>query len=209
MVQLDFQPLVAGDLVIADDAADAFAEDFSSAARQRPKAGFLQANQDLARTDLAALRKITDLHHGEGLQMHARVALFQAAQHLAVPIEGELGMEAADDVELGNGFGVTVARLLPNLFERHGVRVGIANAFAEGAELATGDADVGGVDVAVDVEEGLLAVEALADEVRHPAYRQDVGRAVERQAVLSVQALAGFDLFTNRIEVGILKYRCH
>ncbi len=78
-------------------------------------------------------------------------------------------MQAADDVELGDGFAVAVAGFLPHLLERHGIGLGIANPLSEGAELATGHAHVGGVDVAVDVEKGAVAVQALAHPVGHPA----------------------------------------
>ena len=47
--------------------------------------------------------------------------------------------------------------------------------------------------MAIDVEIRLVAVQALADLVRHPADAQQIGRAVERQAVVKVEALAGFD----------------
>ena len=79
-------------------------------------------------------------------------------------------MQAADDVELGDGFAIAVAGLLPHLLERHRIGLGIANPLAEGAELATGHAHVGGIDVAVDVEKSAVAVQALADEVGHPAH---------------------------------------
>ena len=58
------------------------------------------------------------------------------------------------------------------------------DALAEGAEAAACDADVGGVDVAVDVEIGLIAVYALADEVGEPADAEDVGGVEENEAVV-------------------------
>ncbi len=75
----DVQPLLAGDFVIADDAADAFGENFRAAAGQRIHARVLQPFEHFARRDFRALRQISDLDHGEGLQMHLREALLQAA----------------------------------------------------------------------------------------------------------------------------------
>ncbi len=165
-----FDPIVAIDLVIANDASDGWREDFGAAAGQRIHAGIAQALQGFADADLRAARQICDLDHGERFQMDVGEARLEAAQHLAIPIEGQLGMQTTHDVELGDRFGVTFARALPDLFDRHGVGFGIAHALAEGAEAATGDADIGGIDMAVDVEIGGIAVQALADQVSQVAY---------------------------------------
>ena len=103
--------------------------------------------------------------------MHLRKALLEAAQHLAVPVEGQLRMQPADDVELGDRFAPALARAMPDLLERHGVGLGISRLLAERAEPAAGDADVGGIDVAVDVEVGDVAVQPLAHQVGHVARR--------------------------------------
>ena len=132
--------------------------------------------------------------------MHLRKALLQAAQHLAIPVQRQLRMQPAHDVELGDGLAPAFAGAVPDLFERHGVGLGIAHPLAERAQPATGHAHVGGIDVAVDVEVGDVAVQALAHQVGQVAERQDVGGAVERHAVLERQPLAGFHLFADGIE---------
>ena len=134
------------------------------------------------------LREVGDLHHRERLQVHLRKALLQAAQHLAVPVERQLRMQPADDVELGDRLAPALAGAVPDLFERHGVRLGIARLLAERAQPATRHADVGRIDVAVDVEVGDVAVQPLAHEVGQVAERQDVAGAVQRQAVLEATA---------------------
>ena len=202
-------PLLAGQLVIADDAPHAIVKDFGAAAGQGIHAGVFQALQHFALADLAALREIADLDHGEGFQVHLRKALLQAAQHLAVPIESQLRMQAAHDVKFGDGFAVALAGLVPDLFERHRVRLGIALLLAERAQLATGHADIGGIDVAVDVEVSLVAVQALADLVRQPADAQQIRSAVNRQAVLVGQPLAGVDLGADRFEASVFKRGSH
>ena len=104
--------------------------------------------------DLGAPRQVGDLHHGERLQVHLREALLEAAQHLAEPVEREFRVQAADDVEFGDRLAPAFAGAMPDLFQRHGVGLGIAHPLAERAQAATGHADVGGIDVAVDVEVG-------------------------------------------------------
>src|SRR5258707_10732293 len=118
--------------------------------------------------DLRPLGKIPDLDHGEGLKMHLRVALLQAAQHVAIPIERELGMEPAYNVKFSDALGVTASRALPDFLQRKGVSGGILGLLAESAQLATRHAHVGRIDVAVDIEKSLIAVKTLAHPVRHP-----------------------------------------
>ena len=203
------EPLVAVDLVIADDAAHALVEDLGAAAGQRIHAGVAQALQRFADGDLRALREVADLHHGERLQVHLREALLQAAQHLAVPVERQFGMQAADDVEFGDRLAPAFAGAVPDLFERHGVGLGILAPSCRTRTAATGHAHIGGIDVAVDVEVGLVAVQALAHQVGQVAERQDVGGAVERQAVFEGQPLARFHLVADRLQTGVVKYDLH
>src|SRR3954452_17364518 len=99
-------------------------------------------------------------------------------------------MQAADDVELGDRFAPALAGAMPDLLERHRVRLGIAHPLAESAQPATRDANVGGVDVAVDVEVGGIAVQALPDDVGEIAERKNVAGAVEGHAVLEREPLA-------------------
>src|SRR5579883_2116895 len=71
--------------------------------------------------------------------MHHRVTLFQARDHLAVPVERELGMQAAHNMKFGHGFRISPACRFPNLFKRHGVAVRIFRFLSKGAsrQLAT------------------------------------------------------------------------
>ena len=162
-----FEPFFARNLVIADHPPHAIAENLRASAGQRIHAGIAQALQHLARRNLRPLRQISDLHHGEGLEVHLRKTLLQAAQHLAVPVERQLGMQTAHDVEFGDGFGPTLARDTPNLIERHGVRFRVFGSLSEGAQPATGYAHVGGIDVPVDVEIGGRAMQTLAHQIPH------------------------------------------
>jgi hypothetical protein len=63
--------------------------------------------------------------------------------------------------------------------------------------------------VPVDVEVGFRAVQAFAHQIGQVAERQDVGRPVERHAVLERQALASFHLVANRVQAWIVKYDLH
>ena len=141
--------------------------------------------------------------------MHLRKALLQAAQHLAVPVERQLRMQSADDVELGDRFAPALARDMPDLLERHGVGLRILGSLAERAQPATGHADIGGIDVAVDVEVSDVAVQALAHQVGHVAERENVRGPVERDAVVVGQALARLHLLEDRLQPRIFDERLH
>ena len=84
------------------------------------------------------------------------------------------------------------------LFERHGVGAGRVFFAAEGAQAAGGDTDIRGIDVAIDVEVGVIAVQTFANVVGHPSDGENVAGAVEREAVFGGEAFAGKDFGVNR-----------
>ncbi len=89
-------------------------------------------------------------------------------------LKRKVGMQTAYDVELGDCFRVARGRGFKRLVERHGVAGRVALLAAKGAQLAGGHAYVGGVNVAIDVEVGQVAVHALADVVGQPAHGQHI-----------------------------------
>ncbi len=105
------------------------------------------------------------------------------------------------------GLAQSLACCLPRLFQSHGVRAGVALLAPEGAQPAAGHADIGGVDVPVDVEVGDVAVHPLAHCVRHPSDGQNVAAAIERDAVLEAQPLARRDLLGDRLQRRIVASR--
>src|ERR1700676_61829 len=102
-------------------------------------------------------------------------------------------MQTAYDVELRNRFAVAGGSGLEGFFKRHGVSAGRVFLSPESAEAAGGHANIRGIDVAVDVEVGLVAMHALAHGIRQPADGQDVGGAIERESVVGIQTLMGED----------------
>ena len=94
-----FQPFVAVDLVVADNAADALTEDLGAPAGHGIHTGIAQPLQSLADGDFRAPCQVGDLDHRERLEMHLRKALLEPAQHLAKPIQSQLRMQSANDVK--------------------------------------------------------------------------------------------------------------
>jgi hypothetical protein len=83
-------------------------------------------------------------------------------------------MQPADDVELSHCFRIARRGSLPGLIEGHRVTGRIALLAPKGAQLAGCHADVGGVDVAVDVEVRHVTVHPLANVVGQPAHGQHI-----------------------------------
>ena len=89
---------------------------------------------------------------------------------------------------------------LPDFFERIGVRAAGIFVAPKRAQLAMRAADVGGIDVPVDVEVADVAVALFAHIIRQPANGQQIARGIEREAVLGGKPLAGEHFFSDGLE---------
>ena len=99
------------------------------------------------------------------------------------------------------------AAVSKGLFQRHGVGAGRIFLAAEGAQAAGRHADVRRIDVAIDVEVGLVAVHALAHEIRHPSHGENVAGAVKRERVGGIEPLAGHDFVVDRPQARIVRLK--
>src|SRR3954447_23201835 len=100
------QPLRAVDLVIADDVANAVGEYLSATARQRIYSSFLQLQQRVADAQLRNLRQERDFHHRESFKVYLRKPLLQAGTQVQEVLEWQVGVQAADNVELRDALGI-------------------------------------------------------------------------------------------------------
>ena len=99
-------------------------ENFRAAAGERIDARFFHFQQRVLDRKLREARVVVHLDHGEGLQMHLRKALLQAADQVEVIIERKIGMQAANDVEFRGAFGDAFRAARENFVERKSVRAG-------------------------------------------------------------------------------------
>ncbi len=157
-----------------------------------PRPASRSLHEHLLDRQLLALREPADLDRRERLQVDVGEALLEAAEHLEVPLEGEFGVQAADDVELGHLVAALLGGVRVDVLVRHLPGVVLARQRREAAELAVVgvDADVGRIDVAVDVEVRHVAVLATAHGVGETAEVQDVRRREAGERVRLVEALA-------------------
>ena len=140
--------------------------------------------------------------------MHLREAFLQARAEIEEILKRQVGMQSADNVKFRDRLGVSGGRGLESFLQRHGVGAGRIFLAAEGAQTAGGHADVGGIDVAVDVKVRLVPVHALANVVGHPSHREDVAGSVQREGVIGGEALAGHHFRADGLEARVVSLKC-
>src|SRR5262249_5758753 len=112
-------------------------------------------------------------------------------EQVLIPFQLETGVQAALHQGLVAAQGDGFLDLLVNLLTGEDVGVGVLALAVEGAEVADGGADVGVVDVAVDVVGAVrLGVEPAADGVGGPAEGVQVAAIEQGDAFLEGEALA-------------------
>src|ERR1700739_2008053 len=203
----DVEPLLAAHLVIANHSTHARIENFCASAGQGVHSRAFECEQRIADGKLGDAREIADLDHGESLQMHARTAGFQPSNQVEKIVEREIGVQAADQMKFRGAFTQTLFGALPDFFQGKCVGAGSVRAAAESAELAMRHADVRWVDVPVNVEVANVAVALFADVVRQPAQGQQIGRAINGDAVLEAEPFAGQNFGGDGFEARIVDYR--
>src|SRR5947209_20025348 len=108
--------------------------------------------------------------------MDLRKALLESRTKVKKVLERQIGVQSADDVELGNGLVIAGSGSLESLFEGHGVGAGRIFLSPESAHAAGSDAHIRRIDVAIDSEIRHVAVHALAHFVGQPTDGENVAR---------------------------------
>src|ERR1700728_2009274 len=139
--------------------------------------------------------------------MYLRKALFQAGTEIEEILKWKIGMQATDDVKFSHRLTVARRRRFEGLLKRHGVGARRIFLSPERAEATGGDAYIRGIDVAIHVEVGLVAMHALADMVRHPAHGQHIAGAVQCEGIGGIETLAGSHFVMNRLQPQIVSLK--
>jgi hypothetical protein len=109
-------------------------------------------------------------------------------------------MQSADDVEFQRAFAHTLFGARVNFFQGKVIRAGRVGIAAESAQFAMRHAHVCGIDVPVDVEVRNVAVLFFTHVIRQPPDRQQIGRAVKRDALAHGEPFACQNFFRNRLQ---------
>ncbi len=143
-----------------------------------------------------------NLDRREALELHFGPDCLQAAQQVDVVVEGQIGVQAVDDVDFGEGLIGARAQLVEHLFERQRVGARVAGPEArERTEQAARHADVGGFEPEVEIVVGVIAVPLLALAIRQPPDRVQVRMREQPHAVVERQPFAGIELCGHPVEI--------
>ncbi len=145
------QPFIGQALVDRHRLANTIDQDLTAAARQTSHPGVFQPPQHLAQRELVELVKMPQLRRTEGVQIHQREPSFQIPQQFLVPFQLQTGVQATLHQDL---IAAQRNRFLDFLIKdvpRQHVGIVIMALAVKRAEIADGSADVGIVDVPVDV----------------------------------------------------------
>src|SRR5262245_958227 len=94
--------------------------------------------------------------------------------NVQIPFIRKLMVQAADDVQLGGAVAIGLRSPLKNLLTRHHIALGVFQIRAKRAEYAAINADIGRVNVRVDVVISEVAVLPLANEIGELGQREQI-----------------------------------
>jgi hypothetical protein len=142
--------------------------------------------------------------------MDLRADPLEPAKQLRVVAERQVGMQAVDDVYFRQRLPVALTQLVPRLFERHRVRVGVARLETrERTEQAARDADVRRFDADVVVVEGAATVPFFALAIGEPGEREQIVGLEQPQPLGGGQAAAGVERVGDVEETGGVQAAVH
>ena len=190
---VDVDPLLGRALGVGEHVlAHVVGEQLGAAAGDRHQAGGLEAADDVVEAHPLLLGDELDLRRREGVDVELGVLGADVAQQLLVPLDRQVGVDAALHEDAGAVEGEGLLDLLADLLEGEEVALGVAGLAVEGAEAAAVDADVGVVDVAIDVVGGDRGVVvAVADLLRGEAEVEQVAFEEQGVGVAGRDAAAG------------------
>src|SRR5258708_1777261 len=89
----------------------------SGSTGRRIEPGLRELTKTLLVGPAVEIREERDLDGGEALQVDLRTDSLQAAQHIGVVRERQIGMQAVHDVDFGQRLAGTLPQLVPHLLE--------------------------------------------------------------------------------------------
>src|ERR1700686_2108285 len=192
------EPLIAVNLVIANNMPHPVSKNFRPATRQRIHTRFFHLYQRLANTQLGPLRQVSNLHHGESLHVDQRKTLLQPRNQIKKILERQIRMQPANNMKLRNRFAISRRRSLKSLVQRHGVSARRVLLTPKSAQPASRHANIRRINMPVDVEVSLVPMHPLANPISQPTHGKNIARPVKHKRISLVQALASKNLIFNR-----------
>ncbi len=155
-----------------------------------PQAGLDHVGQNLAIRAAGQVGEPVDFHRRPGLEMQGGKRLMQEVNQMQIPVILFLVVQPSHDVHFGATCGDRLLAAGENLLIAHQIPFRVAEVRAKCAKRASVDADIGGIEMRVDVVISDVAVFAVADQIgQFCQFPQRHFRLVEVQSVLQRQPL--------------------
>ncbi len=192
------EPTAAVGFVFANLIADLGVKNFGSAACATSQACVDHVLEDPTDRLFRLTCKPIDFDGCPGFEVQRWEFFVQQTDDVAIPLVLCLVVESSDDVHFGRAGVDGLLSPGKDLLVGHGVAFGVTQVGAKRTERTAIDADVGWVEMGVDVVVGEITVFAFADQVGQLAQfgERDIG-AVEQHAIVEREAFARFDFFAD------------
>lgn len=197
----DLKPFLGCCFSAAEFLAESGVEDFCASAGKGSQARIFEAPQNDLHRVTGNLREIAYLDGRKGLQVEGGETLAALADNVLIVFEGLTGVKAADDVQLGNAQGEGFFGGTEGILDAHEIGFRVVLLTTESAEAAAGDADVGQVDMAVDVEVGEGAAHTQLGFPGEFPELKEIGVLEKIESVFSVEASPGADLLRDDLHI--------
>ena len=126
------------------------------------------------------------------------------SDHVAVPIKLLLVMQTSDNMHLRTAIVDRFLSSAEDIVITHDVPFGAPKIGAEGTEVTTIDADVGGIQMGVDVVVGIIAVDPLTNQIRELSYLIERNLwLVKEQTIFRVQSFPCLDFVADALQLGM------
>jgi len=181
---MHFDPVIGRRLEAADAAPHIVVQDLGPAAGNRIEAGVPQPGDGVANTQLADLGNVHDLGRGETVAPDLGKAVLDGAQQIFVPLDLQVGVQAALHEDAGAAEVERLLDLLENHFLRMEVAFGVAHRPVERAKAAVFRAEVRIVDIAVD--------DVADDAMRVQLAAHCIGGHADADQVVAAEQVEGF-----------------
>ncbi len=146
----DLHPARDGQFVGAELAANAIVENFGSGAGNAAETFVFQHRQIVEERHAGLFNAVGNFHGGKSMHMQGGDGALDGAKDVAVEESVEIARQPALDADFGGAGVPGLLSFADDIRRRERVGVGSVGAFAETAEAAADEADVGKINVAID-----------------------------------------------------------
>src|SRR5580692_5992857 len=192
------QPVRSQTFQTRDLVADFIVENFGTAARDRIESGVAQPGNRVPHAEVAVFGNRQDFRSRIAVEVNLREALLDAAQHLFMPVDLQVGMQSALHQHARAAEFDGLANFLVDSVQVENVAFLSSRSFQrtiEGAEGAIFRAEIRVVDVAVDdVGNGSLRMQLAAHRIRFHADPDQIIGAKHLQSLLLGQRHPSYSL---------------